>query len=101
MPYFHHEVVKKALVIVVEKKNERLWKLLEECYNSGLISVNQMTKGFIRLEESLDDLASDVPDAKQQFSCCIEKAKRLNWLDPSSFCNKFTDINENGGCLSK
>ncbi|XP_021737547.1 programmed cell death protein 4-like [Chenopodium quinoa] len=92
MPFFHHEVVKKALVIVVEKKNERLWKLLEECFNSGLITVNQMTKGFIRFEESLDDLALDVPEAKQQFSCCVYKANNLDWLDSSSFSNEPRDL---------
>ncbi|KAM1002210.1 hypothetical protein TB2_002563 [Malus domestica] len=30
MPFFNHEVVKKALVTIMEKKNERLWILLEE-----------------------------------------------------------------------
>ncbi|XP_021848405.2 MA3 DOMAIN-CONTAINING TRANSLATION REGULATORY FACTOR 2-like isoform X2 [Spinacia oleracea] len=85
MPFFHHEVVKKALVIVMEKKNERMWNLLQECFTSGLITMNQMTKGFARVEESLDDLALDVPDAKQQFSCYIEKAKSLGWMDPSYF----------------
>ncbi|CAO2826259.1 unnamed protein product [Amaranthus hypochondriacus] len=85
MPFFHHEVVKKALIKKVEKRNDRLWKLLEECFNSGLITVNQMTKGFARVQESLDDLALDVPDAKQQFSCCIHKAIHLGWLDTSAF----------------
>ena len=48
MPLFDHEVVKKALVTIVEKKNERLWGLLRECLESGLITLNQMVKGFGR-----------------------------------------------------
>jgi len=83
MPFFHHEVVKKTLVIIIEKRNERMWKLLDECFNSGLITVYQMTKGFGRVEESLDDLSLDVPDAKVQFSHCVEKARKFGWLDPS------------------
>ncbi|XP_030955817.1 MA3 DOMAIN-CONTAINING TRANSLATION REGULATORY FACTOR 2 isoform X1 [Quercus lobata] len=85
MPFFHHEVVKKALVTTMEKKNERLWGLLEECFGSGLITMNQMSKGFGRVAESLDDLALDVPDANKQFTHYVERAKIAGWLD-SSFC---------------
>lgn len=95
MPFFHHEVVKKALVIIIEKKNERMWGLLKECFESGLITMNQMVKGFERVEEALDDLALDVPDAKNQFSFYVERAKNEGWLD-SSFC--FRNATENGTC---
>ncbi|GFY85768.1 MA3 domain-containing protein [Actinidia rufa] len=46
MPFFHHEVVKKSLVTVMEKKNGRLWGLLGECFSTGLITMNQMMEGF-------------------------------------------------------
>ena len=50
---------------MIEKKNERLRvSLLDECFNSGLITMYQMMKGFERVSESLDDLALDVPDAR-------------------------------------
>lgn len=98
MPFFHHEVVKKALVTVMEKKNERLWGLLKECFDSGLITMYQMTKGFGRVQESLDDLALDVPDAEKQFSKYVERAKAAGWLD-STFCfSKSTHAGENGAC---
>ncbi|CAH1443239.1 unnamed protein product [Lactuca virosa] len=94
MPFYHHEVVKKSLVTIIEKKNDRLWKLLEECFNSGLITPIQMTKGFGRVAESLDDLSLDVPDAKKQFGSLVERAKVEGWLDSSfSFNNK---VLENG-----
>ncbi|KAJ4967196.1 hypothetical protein NE237_019045 [Protea cynaroides] len=83
MPFFHHEVVKKAMVTVMEKKHERLWGLLTECFNVGLITPNQMMKGFGRLAESLEDLALDVPDAGQQYAHYVERAKAAGWLDPS------------------
>ncbi|XP_042965621.1 MA3 DOMAIN-CONTAINING TRANSLATION REGULATORY FACTOR 2 isoform X1 [Carya illinoinensis] len=88
MPFFHHEIVKKALVTIMEKKNEKLWSLLEECFGSGLITMNQMTKGFGRVFESLDDLALDVPDAKKQFTNYVERAKIAGWLESSSYFSK-------------
>ncbi|XP_010534116.1 PREDICTED: uncharacterized protein LOC104809746 [Tarenaya hassleriana] len=82
MPFFHHEVVKKAVVRMIEQKeNERLWRLLEECFKSGLVTIYQMTKGFKRVAESLDDLSLDVPDASLKFSCCVERAKLAGFLD--------------------
>ncbi|VAH88304.1 unnamed protein product [Triticum turgidum subsp. durum] len=85
MPFFHHEVVKKALVAIIEKrgKDERLWGLLSECYGRGLITPNQMTKGFQRVADCVDDLALDVPDAGKQLGCYVERAKKAGWLDAS------------------
>ncbi|KAG5246120.1 hypothetical protein OIU78_021975 [Salix suchowensis] len=85
MPFFHHEVVKKTLVAIIEKKNEKLWGLLDQCFSSGLITTYQMMKGFGRVAESLEDLALDVPDAEKQFTHYVERAKLAGWLD-SSFC---------------
>ncbi|XP_022772383.1 uncharacterized protein LOC111315025 [Durio zibethinus] len=99
MPFFHHEVVKKALVIVMEKKNERLWGFLGHCFGSGLITLNQMTKGFLRVAESLDDLALDVPDAQKQFPDYVERAKKKGWLDSSFYCGNSIHVKENGTCL--
>ncbi|KAF8673785.1 hypothetical protein HU200_048540 [Digitaria exilis] len=85
MPFFHHEVVKKALVAIIEKrgKDERLWGLLGECYGRGLITPNQMTKGFDRVADCVEDLALDVPDAGKQLRGCVERAKKEGWLDAS------------------
>ncbi|KAJ6412443.1 hypothetical protein OIU84_005487 [Salix udensis] len=85
MPFFHHEVVKKTLVAIIEKKNEKLWGLLDQCFSSGLITTYQMMKGFGRVAESLEDLVLDVPDAEKQFTQHVERAKLAGWLD-SSFC---------------
>ena len=76
MPFFHHEVVKKAQVTIIEKKNERLRGLLRQCFGSVLITMNQMTKGFSRVAEALDDLALDVPDAQKQFVNYVERDRK-------------------------
>ncbi|KAK1259406.1 hypothetical protein QJS04_geneDACA021396 [Acorus gramineus] len=81
MPFFHHEVVKKALVNVMEKKNERLWGLLEMCFDMGLVTENQMKKGFERVREGIDDLKLDVPDVEREYKRYVERAKENGWLD--------------------
>ncbi|OMP10383.1 Initiation factor eIF-4 gamma, MA3 [Corchorus olitorius] len=80
MPFFNHEVVKKALVMAMEKKNDRMLDLLQECFNEGLITINQMTKGFTRVKDGLEDLALDIPNAKDKFSFYIEYAQKKGWL---------------------
>lgn len=98
MPFFHHEVVKKTLVKIMEKKNERLWGLLKDCFESGLITMNQMAKGFGRVAESLDDLALDVPDAKKQFIYYVKQARSSGWLDSSFSFSKLEHSTDNGTC---
>ncbi|CAL9057884.1 unnamed protein product [Musa banksii] len=80
MPFFNHEVVKKAIVMAMEKKKDRLLELLQECFGEGLITINQMTKGLSRVRDGLDDLALDIPDAEQKFLLYVEHARRHGWL---------------------
>lgn len=84
MPFFNHEVVKKALVMAMEKQNDkRLLDLLQECFGEGLVTINQMTKGFARIKDALDDLALDIPNAGSKFKEYVEYAKSKGWLLPS------------------
>lgn len=85
MSFFHHEVVKKSVVRIIEEKEkkERVWKLLKVCFDSGLVTIYQMPKGFKRVGELLEDLSLDVPDAADKFSCCVERAKVDGFLDKS------------------
>ncbi|MBA0604419.1 hypothetical protein Godav_017080, partial [Gossypium davidsonii] len=83
--FFHHEVVKRALVLAMEIQAAELLmlKLLKEAAEEGLISSSQMVKGFARLAESLDDLALDIPSAKTLFQSIVPKAISEGWLDAS------------------
>ncbi|KAL9239189.1 hypothetical protein vseg_013532 [Gypsophila vaccaria] len=83
MPFFNHEVVKKALIMAMEKKNDRMLNLLQECFTVGLITINQMTKGFGRVKDDLDDLALDIPNAKDKFQSYMENARNRGWILPS------------------
>ncbi|XP_030542261.1 MA3 DOMAIN-CONTAINING TRANSLATION REGULATORY FACTOR 1 [Rhodamnia argentea] len=84
MPFFNHEVVKKALVMAMEKKNDRILDLLQECCSEGLITINQMTRGFTRIKDGMDDLALDIPNAEEKFRFYVEYANQKGWL-PASF----------------
>ncbi|XP_020690190.1 uncharacterized protein LOC110105147 [Dendrobium catenatum] len=83
MPFFNHEVVKKALVMAMEKKNDRLLDLLQECFGEGLITINQMSKGFSRVKDGLDDLALDIPNAMEKYISYQDYAKKNGWLSSS------------------
>lgn len=83
MPFFNHEVVKKALVMAMEKKNDRMLDLLQECFGEGLITTNQMTKGFSRIKDGMDDLALDIPNAEEKYEFYLEHAKKRGWLVPT------------------
>ncbi|XP_002964316.2 programmed cell death protein 4 [Selaginella moellendorffii] len=80
MPYFHHEVVKRALVMAMERKSARPLCFLRECSSEGLITTSQMVKGFGRVADYIDDLALDIPDAKSKFQGFVDEAKAQGWL---------------------
>ncbi|XP_078441511.1 MA3 DOMAIN-CONTAINING TRANSLATION REGULATORY FACTOR 3-like [Wolffia australiana] len=80
MPFFNHEVVKKAVVMAMEKKRDRVLELLRESFGEGLITSNQMAKGFGRVWDGIEDLALDIPDARDKFMGYVEQAKSQGWL---------------------
>ncbi|KAE8681403.1 Tetratricopeptide repeat (TPR)-containing protein [Hibiscus syriacus] len=80
MTFFNHEVVNKALVMAMEKKNVRMLDLLQVCFNIGLITINYMTKGFTRVKDGLNDLALEFPNAKEKFNFYMEFAQKKCWL---------------------
>ena len=87
MPYFNHEVVKKVLVMAMEKKKDGILDLIQECFGEGLITINQITKGFSRVWDSLDDLALDIPNAVEKFTSYVHRAKQNGWLLPTFECS--------------
>jgi MA3 domain len=83
-PFFNHEVVKKALVMAMEKKVDGLMMdLLAECFDQGLITINQMSNGFSRVRESLGDLSLDVPNAAEKYGKYVDHAVKHSWVLPS------------------
>lgn len=100
MPFFNHEVVKKALTMAMEKKNDRMLNLLQVCFSEGLITITQLTKGFTRIKDSLDDLALDIPTAREKFNFYVDYAQKKGWLLPSSFGSPAIDVSVTQGAAA-
>ncbi|KAJ8615609.1 hypothetical protein MRB53_034981 [Persea americana] len=83
MPFFNLEVVKKALVVAMEKKNDGMPDLLQECFGERLITINQMMKGFARIRDTLDNLAFYISNVEEKFIFYVEHARKNGWLLPS------------------
>ncbi|XP_071514533.1 programmed cell death protein 4 [Panulirus ornatus] len=67
VPHFHHELVYEAVVMTLEKMDERTSKmmcdLLESLYRAVIITPNQMKAGFFRVYEDMPQICVDVPPA--------------------------------------
>ncbi|XP_063781802.1 programmed cell death protein 4-like isoform X2 [Pseudophryne corroboree] len=65
VPHFHHELVYEAVVLVLEGSAEghvlMAVNLLKALWESGLITLDQMNRGFQRVYSELPDLTLDVP----------------------------------------
>ncbi|CAH9128319.1 unnamed protein product [Cuscuta epithymum] len=86
VPYFHHEIVKRAVILSMERvaAESRVLELLKTAAEEGLINSSQITKGFSRIIDSIDDLSLDVPNAKSILQMLISKAASEGWLSASS-----------------
>ncbi|KAM1348403.1 hypothetical protein ACFX2F_002583 [Malus domestica] len=56
-PFFHHEIVKRALVMAMERRQAegQLLDLLKEAVEEGLTNSSQVSKGFSRVIAYVDD----------------------------------------------
>eukprot|EP00599_Poterioochromonas_sp_BG-1_P004928 CAMPEP_0173143998 /NCGR_PEP_ID=MMETSP1105-20130129/6987_1 /TAXON_ID=2985 /ORGANISM="Ochromonas sp., Strain BG-1" /LENGTH=372 /DNA_ID=CAMNT_0014057627 /DNA_START=227 /DNA_END=1346 /DNA_ORIENTATION=+ len=74
---FFHEVVKRAVVLGMEKTEEQrkaLSELFAELAGIQLMAQSQAEKGFNRLYESLPDLTLDTPNASQILEDFVSRA---------------------------
>uniref|UniRef100_A0A3P9LHN7 Programmed cell death protein 4 n=1 Tax=Oryzias latipes TaxID=8090 RepID=A0A3P9LHN7_ORYLA len=67
VPHFHHELVYEAVVMVLESNGDTaghmMMKLLQSLWKTGLITVDQMNRGFERVYNELPEICLDVPHA--------------------------------------
>lgn len=83
VPFFHHELVKQALVSGLEDKSrlDNAVELLRQLFSSGDISISQMTKGFQRVADSLEDIKLDSPAAPELFEAAVGAAIKEQWVE--------------------
>jgi len=85
---FHYEFVKRAITMSMdrkEKEREQVSKLFSSLfeYDRGLLSTNQIGKGFERLFEVVDDLVIDIPSARTTLAQFLARAVVDELLPPS------------------
>jgi len=80
VPHFHHELIKRGIKIAMEEDGananhnagaeedasvDAMAALFLFLIDNSILSENQLKKGLIKVKDSLDDIALDVPDAPQ------------------------------------
>lgn len=77
VPFFHHEVVKQALNLVLSNPSHQqpIVSLLARLSSSGEISAAQLSKGFQRVADNLEDTALDNPQAPEIWPALVEAAR--------------------------
>ena len=87
-PRYHHEIVKRAIVLAVDRGKEdqvQVSNLFAYLHKIGLVSTDQLAAGFLRVNESLADLALDAPLAPQAFIGFVQRAQAAGALPENVF----------------
>ncbi|XP_076053110.1 programmed cell death 4 [Oratosquilla oratoria] len=67
VPHFHHELVYEAIIMTLEKMDDRtanmMCDLLASLHNSIIVTPHQMKEGFLRVYEDMPEICLDVPPA--------------------------------------
>ncbi|CAG0889044.1 unnamed protein product, partial [Cyprideis torosa] len=84
VPHFHHELVYEAVVIVLERMNpdiqEAMCRLLHSLSDSVIITVDQMTNGFLRIFDAMPDISLDVPAAYVVLEQFVNRCRQAGFL---------------------
>ncbi|TRY65645.1 hypothetical protein DNTS_009876 [Danionella cerebrum] len=76
VPHFHHELVYEAVVMVLEATGDSaiqtMVKLLKSFWQSGLITLDQMNRGFQRVYDELPEINLDVPHAQSIMEAFVD-----------------------------
>lgn len=87
VPHFHHELVKRAVIVVMDKGEEdqvAISDFLAHLVQSGTLSTAQLEQGFGKLSAKMDDLVLDSPKAPVIIAEFVARAKTQNLLPDAS-----------------
>lgn len=107
VPHFHHELVYEAVVMVLESSGEAavtmMMKLLKVLWETGLVTLDQMNRGFQRVYDELGDISLDVPLAhsilERLVDLCFEEGvitKQLRDTCPARGRKRFVSEGDGG-----
>ncbi|PSC74724.1 Programmed cell death 4 [Micractinium conductrix] len=84
VPFFHHELVKQALLLGMDTPSqEPFLGLLGLLSETAEISASQMTKGFQRVADNLADTELDNPAARERYEDVLKAARAGGWVEES------------------
>uniref|UniRef100_A0A6T6W0K3 MI domain-containing protein n=1 Tax=Bicosoecida sp. CB-2014 TaxID=1486930 RepID=A0A6T6W0K3_9STRA len=92
-PFFHFELVKRAITIAMDKadrERELVSKLISNLYSRAL-TTEQIGKAFERLFELADDLKLDIPDAHNYIAAFLARAVADEVLPPAFLSDKLVE----------
>ncbi|GLC39813.1 hypothetical protein PLESTM_000944900 [Pleodorina starrii] len=84
LPFFHHELVKQALVAAIDNPKahlEPVVALLARLSSSGEVSCSQLAKGLRRVADNLADAVLDNPAAGESFKQIVGAARAAKVFD--------------------
>ncbi|KAL6461932.1 hypothetical protein MHYP_G00300770 [Metynnis hypsauchen] len=85
VPHFHHEFVYEAIVMVLESKGDKtlqmILKLLKSLFDSSVITVDQMRRGYERVYMEIVDINIDVPCAYSILEHFVDKSFSTGVID--------------------
>ncbi|XP_062991912.1 programmed cell death protein 4-like isoform X1 [Elgaria multicarinata webbii] len=107
VPHFHHELVYEAVVMVLESSGDTaitmMVKLLKVLWETGLVTLDQMNRGFQRVYKELGDISLDVPLAhsllERLVDLCFEEGvitKHLRDTCPARGRKRFVSEGDGG-----
>ncbi|XP_033017053.1 programmed cell death protein 4-like [Lacerta agilis] len=107
VPHFHHELVYEAVVMVLESTGDTavamMVKLLKVLWETGLVTLDQMNRGFQRVYDELGDISLDVPLAhsilERLVDLCFEEGvitKQLRDACPARGRKRFVSEGDGG-----
>ncbi|XP_060538328.1 programmed cell death protein 4-like [Pantherophis guttatus] len=107
VPHFHHELVYEAVVMVMESSGDTavamMVKLLKVLWQTGLVTLDQMNRGFQRVYNELGDISLDVPLAysilERMVDLCFEEGvitRQLRETCPARGRKRFVSEGDGG-----
>eukprot|EP00064_Thunnus_orientalis_P010178 superscaffoldBa00001355_g10204 len=85
VPHFHHEFVYEAIVMVLESKGEKTFKMVQQLLKSlsvsSIITVDQMRRGYERVYMDIAEINIDVPRAYFILEQFVDKSFSMGIID--------------------
>ncbi|KAG8432006.1 hypothetical protein GDO86_020506 [Hymenochirus boettgeri] len=112
VPHFHHELVYEGILMVLEATGDSTFQmmlsLLGALWKSGVITLDQMKRGYERIYQEIPDINLDVPNAYSILERFVEEGyksgiipKQIRMQCPSRGRKRFVSEGDGGRLKSE